>query len=137
MKSLHRRICVAVAVGAALVSISVANASFSRTAAGGPQTVASATLSPPTAPAASCNNGTATITWTATPSMFATGYEILRGTVSGGPYAHLANITGRTTTTYGDSALVQGTTYYYVVRATRLAWVSTSTSQVTADTSNC
>ena len=42
------------------------------------------------------------------------GYEVLRGDAAGGPYARIATITG---TSYTDTAVNQGATYYYVVRA--------------------
>jgi hypothetical protein len=42
------------------------------------------------------------------------GYEIARGDASGGPYVLLARLTG---TDYIDSNVVEGATYYYVVRS--------------------
>lgn len=42
------------------------------------------------------------------------GYEVLRGTSAGGPYTQLARITAAS---YTDTAIAQGVTYYYVVRA--------------------
>jgi len=42
-------------------------------------------------------------------------YNIYRGTVSGGPYLMIASTTS-TYATYLDTAVVNGTTYYYVVR---------------------
>ncbi|HWQ15163.1 MAG TPA: alpha-amylase family glycosyl hydrolase [Roseiflexaceae bacterium] len=42
------------------------------------------------------------------------GYEVLRGTAAGGPYTALALVTG---TNYVDTDVVQGATYFYVVRA--------------------
>lgn len=42
------------------------------------------------------------------------GYELLRGTTTGGPYTLIATVTG---TSYNDSAVVINSTYYYVVRA--------------------
>ncbi|HWQ83041.1 MAG TPA: fibronectin type III domain-containing protein, partial [Anaerolineales bacterium] len=43
------------------------------------------------------------------------GYEIRRSAVSGGPYTTLALLAG--VTTYTDTDVLQGATYYYVVRA--------------------
>ncbi len=43
------------------------------------------------------------------------GYEVRRSSTSGGPYATLALISGATT--YVDTQVEQGATYYYVVRA--------------------
>jgi hypothetical protein len=42
-------------------------------------------------------------------------YNVYRGTISGGPYVKIASTTS-TYSTYLDTAVVNGTTYYYVVR---------------------
>jgi hypothetical protein len=57
---------------------------------------------------------TVDLTWTASPE--AVGYNIYRGTVSGGPYA-MINSSLDATTAYTDSTVVSGTTYYYVATA--------------------
>lgn len=44
----------------------------------------------------------------------ATGYNLKRSTVAGGPYASLGTVSG---TTYSDAAVTHGVTYYYVVTA--------------------
>jgi hypothetical protein len=46
------------------------------------------------------------------PSLY--GYELLRGDAAGGPFTLLARITG---TSYNDTAVNQGATYFYVVRS--------------------
>jgi len=46
------------------------------------------------------------------PSMY--GYEVLRSSTAGGPYAAIATVTE---TTYDDANVESGATYYYVVRA--------------------
>jgi fibronectin type 3 domain-containing protein len=46
----------------------------------------------------------------------ADSYNIYRGTVSGGPYTRI-NTSPDTTTTYTDSTVVSGQTYYYVTTA--------------------
>ncbi|HVR84927.1 MAG TPA: LamG-like jellyroll fold domain-containing protein [Planctomycetota bacterium] len=56
----------------------------------------------------------ATLSWTAVPN--ATSYEVLRSTVSGGPYTSITP-TGVTTPTFVDTGVTAGTTYYYVVVA--------------------
>jgi hypothetical protein len=55
------------------------------------------------------------LSWTASTSTV-TGYNIYRGTQSGGPYAVLGAGNG-TATTYSDSTVQGGQTYYYVVTA--------------------
>lgn len=67
---------------------------------------------------------TATLTWTWSQGdgPAATGFNVKRGTTTGGPYAIVANLTGTTIRTYTDAngpsnILTPGTTYYYVVTA--------------------
>jgi glycosidase len=47
------------------------------------------------------------------------GYEVSRSDVSGGPYSKLALVTGAG---YVDTAVVEGTTYFYVVRSVDLSF---------------
>ena len=76
-----------------------------------------------------------TLTWTPSPSVFAAGYDILRSTVSGGPYSQVGSASGGATTTFTDSAsLGLNITYFYVIRARRTNWLSTQTTQVSAKT---
>jgi fibronectin type 3 domain-containing protein len=56
------------------------------------------------------------LSWDASTSGDVVGYYVYRGTRSGGPYARLMNIP-IPTTTYTDSSVSIGTTYYYVVTA--------------------
>ncbi len=53
----------------------------------------------------------ADLVWT--PYLGAASYHVYRGTISGGPYLYIANAVG---TVYADFGLVNGTTYYWVVR---------------------
>ncbi len=57
---------------------------------------------------------TVDLTWNA--STDAVSYNIYRGTVSGGPYT-MVNTSSDSTTTYADSTVVSGDTYYYVATA--------------------
>lgn len=57
---------------------------------------------------------TVDLTWSASPD--AVGYNIYRGTVSGGPYT-MINSSLDSTTTYTDSTIVSGQAYYYVATA--------------------
>ena len=73
---------------------------------------------PPVAPAAPAitsvltNYGTVTLNWTA--SATATSYNVKRSPSINGPFTTIANVTG---TTYTDTTVINGTTYYYVVSA--------------------
>ena len=74
---------------------------------------------------------TAILNWTASTSTVI-GYNIYRGTVSGGPYV-LANSSLVTGTQYVDSTVLAGQTYYYVATAVASGNVeSTDSNQVTA-----
>jgi fibronectin type 3 domain-containing protein len=53
------------------------------------------------------------LTWNA--SNNAVGYNVYRGTVSGGPYSVITSLDG--TTAYTDNTVASGQTYYYVATA--------------------
>jgi fibronectin type 3 domain-containing protein len=73
---------------------------------------------------------TVDLTWT--PSTDVAGYNIYRGTVSGGPYT-MINSSLDSTTNYSDSTVVSGTTYYYVATAVNTeSQESAYSNQVTA-----
>ncbi len=59
----------------------------------------------------------------------AASYNLRRSTADGGPYSLLVNLTA---TNYSDSAVMPGTTYYYVVTATNVTSESGSSVQVSA-----
>jgi hypothetical protein len=67
-----------------------------------------------------------TLTWTASTSTVS-GYDVYRSTVSGGPYT-LQNSTPVATTTYVDTAVTAGTTYYYVVTSVDSSGVQSADS---------
>jgi fibronectin type 3 domain-containing protein len=72
---------------------------------------------PPLAPTgltAISSNAAVALAWS--PAAGANSYLVNRSTVSGGPYTNIAS--GVTATTYVDTGLINGTTYYYVVAAT-------------------
>jgi len=79
---------------------------------------ASIQVTPPPVPAAptgvtaGAGDGWVTISWN---SSVANGYDVWRGTNSGGPYTMIA--TGLVSISYTDTSVVDGTTYYYVVTA--------------------
>jgi hypothetical protein len=66
---------------------------------------------PPSAPA----HHTVTLTWNASTSTVA-GYNIYRGSISGGPYSML-NSSLTVGTTYTDTAVASGSEYFYVTTA--------------------
>jgi fibronectin type 3 domain-containing protein len=72
-----------------------------------------------------------TLTWGASTSQGVTGYKVYRGTTSGGPYSLVkpAAVAG---TSYIDSGVVSGRTYYYVVTAVASTGESVYSSQVSA-----
>ncbi|QJD87159.1 cellulase family glycosylhydrolase [Cohnella herbarum] len=80
----------------------------------------------PTGITATAGNAQAALNWTA--SSGATSYAVKRATTSGGPYASVA--TGITATSYTNTGLTNGTTYYYVVSASNTAGASANSAQV-------
>ena len=94
-----------------------------------PATFSTETLDPPTNVNATATLGLiVTITWTPTVDTRATGYQILRGTVNGGPYTQVGTVTPRTATSHVDLPVVPGT-YYYVVRTYFGPWTSVNSNQ--------
>ncbi len=86
---------------------------------------------PPPAPtglAATVGSGSVTLTWNAAGG--ATGYSVKRGTVSGGPYATVGTVTSPSPTTFTDSGLTNGTTYYYVVSASNSGGTSANSAEL-------
>ena len=82
---------------------------------------------PPTNVTATAGNGQVGLSWSA--SSGATSYNVKRSTTSGGPYTTIAS---PTTTSYTDTGVTNGTTYYYVVSAVNTAGQSANSSQVSA-----
>jgi hypothetical protein len=58
----------------------------------------------------------ATLTWTASTSSNVTGYNVYRGTQTGGPYTKIT-FTPVAGTSYIDTTVLAGQTYYYVTTA--------------------
>jgi hypothetical protein len=93
---------------------------------------------------AEAGNGKVTLSWTAASG--ATGYNVKRGTTSGGPYSTIASNVqpGTISLNYVDSGASNGTDYYYVVSALTLSGetanseqaIATPQSQVPASPSN-
>jgi fibronectin type 3 domain-containing protein len=89
-----------------------------------------ALAAPPAAPAsitAIPGNAQVAVSWSAVAG--AVSYNVKRASVSGGPYAFVANTTA---TSFTDTGLTNGTTYYYVVTALNAATESLSSSEASA-----
>jgi signal peptidase I len=102
-------------------------------------TYSSNQLAAPTSLTASVSGSGATasvtLNWTATTSTWATGTPGFRGTVSGGPYSQVAQVTPRTTTTVANTPGTGGV-FYYVAEAyysgNGANWTSANSNQATA-----
>ena len=68
-----------------------------------------------------------TLNWNASISSGVAGYNVYRGSVSGGPYAKM-NSSAVTVTSYNDNAVQPGQTYFYVVTTISLNNVESSFS---------
>jgi hypothetical protein len=138
--TVRERLATSLAVVTAMLTVSsVALAGFvdHESAA---QAVSTDTLLPPTDPSTThgpCTSGVSTsitVSWTATPSTWADGYEVLGSLVSGGPYTVVGTVTSRATTSHTVAGLAFLTTYHYVVRATKAGWRSSATSEASRTT---
>ncbi|MGG4552189.1 cellulase family glycosylhydrolase [Paenibacillus humicus] len=79
----------------------------------------------PTGLTAAAGNGQAVLSWNA--SSGATSYAVKRAAVSGGPYTTIASNVAATS--YTDTGLTNGNTYYYVVSAANSAGTSSHSTQ--------
>jgi hypothetical protein len=118
-----------------LASTQVALAMFSKTAAGGPLTVATSTLAAPekaTATQVNCRSNKTPeieVSWSATSSSYASTYTVERATASTGPYTSVSSVPiGETAYTDKSASLAYSTTYYYRVSAVYRSWNTASTS---------
>ncbi len=85
---------------------------------------------PPAAPTvtATASNGQIALTWTA--SAGATSYLVARSTMAGTGYASIAVV--NTGVSYTDLSVVDGTTYYYVIRASNGSCSSVDSAEVSS-----
>jgi endo-1,4-beta-xylanase len=94
------------------------------------QVLESGAPQPPPAPAgltASAGNGQVTLAWGA--SSGAASYNVKRSTTSGGPYATVGTATG---TSFTNTGIANGTTYFFVVSAVSGVGESLNSNQVSA-----
>ena len=92
-------------------------------------TFSTETLDPPTSLTASAALLLrVNLSWTATVDVRATGYQIYRGTASGGPYTLITTLSPRTTTIYQDTVPLPGL-YYYVLKTYFGSWTSVNSNQ--------
>jgi hypothetical protein len=73
-------------------------------------------------------DGTASLSWSST--AYANTYKVKRSTTNGGPYTVVSG--NLATTTFSESGLTPGATYYYVVSAENEAGESANSAQATA-----
>jgi signal peptidase I len=74
------------------------------------------------------------LSWTPTTSTYATGYGVWRATASGGPYTKVADVAGRTTSSWTDWSVSLGRTYWYRLQAAFAAWTSADSAPASAST---
>jgi fibronectin type III domain protein len=104
---------------------------FSLSGCGGKGGSSMPTPVPPSAPTnltATPGNAQVSLSWTAPTG--ATSYNVQRSSNNGGPYIAIA--TEVTATTYVDTGVTNGTTYYYIVQAVNSVGTSLSSSQASA-----
>lgn len=122
-----------------LTSTGIAHSTFTATTAAS-MDVGSDTLGAPSGASAinfNCINLTSIqvkVTWTASSSSWADGYEVFRSLTSGGPYSSVGTVSGQGTVEFIDSAVSFVTPYYYVVQATKSNWRSSNSNQASVTT---
>lgn len=83
---------------------------------------------PPTNLTATAGNAQVSLSWTGSTGV--TSYNVKRSTTSGGPYSNVA--TGVTSTSFTDTGLTNGTTYFYLVSAVNSNGESGNSNQASA-----
>jgi hypothetical protein len=72
-----------------------------------------------------------TLTWTASTSTGVTGYNVFRSQTTGGPYTQMnTNLIGGTS--FVDSSVTAGQTYYYVTTAVGISGQSSYSNETSA-----
>lgn len=131
-----RRRRLATVVLAALVLVAhltnAASAGWSARTSPASLPVSTASLAPPSGLAAAnrclLTVPSVALSWTATPSSFASGYRVYRRLSTDAAFSLRATVSGRSTTSYSDSTVVGGSSYVYVVHAYYAGWSATTGS---------
>jgi hypothetical protein len=126
---------IVIAVVIAVVSASLASGARRTGAtltdqAGSTVDVATDTLPPPTNLAAT-GGTTVGLTWTPSVNAATTGYEVWRGTTSGGAYALVGSVTPGSAASGSDAPAGPGT-YWYVLRSVFQNWRSVDSNEASA-----
>jgi hypothetical protein len=127
-------------LGIVVLSAAPALASFAGPAPAASQRVSTAVLAPPTALAASngpCKQNRSTsvaLSWTPSPSGFATGYAIWRSDGPLLPFAMIGTASGASASDYLDTTVAFLGVYRYEVRALRNNWTSTASQDAVITT---
>lgn len=123
-------------VGVAVFSAAPALAVFSDQGDSASMPVSTTSLASPTGltatPGCAGTTPQVALSWTESPSTYATGYAIYRK-IGSGAYLALATVSGRTTTTYTHSPVLTSTSYSYYVATTFYNW-SADSAEVTTTT---
>jgi cellulose 1,4-beta-cellobiosidase len=93
--------------------------------------IAPAVVNPPAAPSgltAAGGNATVSLNWSAVTD--ATSYTVKRATTSGGPYSAVSS--GVTSTSYSDTSVQNGVSYFYVVSASNSGGESADSNEASA-----
>jgi fibronectin type 3 domain-containing protein len=96
-------------------------------------TVTPAAASVPSGPSGltvTAGHGTVTLHWAASSSGSPTSYDVYRGTMSDGEAVAPAAAVGGTTTTFTDTGLTSGKTYFYNVAANNAVGVSPDSNEI-------
>lgn len=118
-------------LGAVLLLLLLVSASCGGGGGGGGGSAAAARPAVPANLTATAGDLQVTLAWTETGK--ATHYGVSRSTVNGGPFAEIAK---PATTSFTDTGLVGGTTYYYVVDAVSAGGKSADSAPVAATPTN-
>ena len=115
--------CIAALAGMGLSGCTTGYSSGSGKGSGGGAGVPTA----PTGMQTSAGNAQVSLSWSA--SANAMGYYVKRSTTSGGPYMQIA---GTVSTSFTDTGVANGTTYFYVVSAYNSAGESANSPEISA-----